>query len=230
MLSEFTDDQKISIKKCIGKPPKTETMLKNALKPAKIFNLLLKKGLIFQIPGKGKRKSRFDFTEEAVELFKSVETPKPKRASRKKRATKRVPKQTLDTASLEPLIVGIVDPYLKDFEIRIIALEKKLDYAIGLTKATKEFSIESFRSSLRSHYEKINTEERRGGMVPVPKLWDKLQIDGFSRNDFVSGLFELERQRTIELQTASDPKVVRDAEKAIDHPSRGLINYVIWRR
>ena len=230
MLSEFTDAQKISIKKCIGKSPKTETMLKKALKDAKIFNLLLKKGLIFQIPGKGRKKSRFDFTEVAVELFKSAEIPKSKKIPRKKRPPKRVTKQTLDTASLEPLIMGIVDPYLKGFEMRIIALEKKLDSTIGSTKATKEFSIDIFRSSLRSHYEKINTEERRGGMVPVPRLWDKLQIDGFSRNDFVSGLFELEHQRTIELQTASDPKVVRDAEKAIDHPSRGLINYVIWRR
>lgn len=151
---------------------------------------------------------------------------KPKRTPRKTRSTQ----QTLDTSSLEPLIMEIINPYLKGFEMRIIALEKRIESSILANSGRKEFRFDSFSSSLRSHYEQINTVERRGGMVPIPKLWDKLQIEGFSRDDFVNGLFELERQRTIELQTASDPKVVRDVEKAIDHPSRGLINYVIWRR
>ena len=135
-----------------------------------------------------------------------------------------------DLTTLEPMIVKIISPRLEVLENRILELERLFKSNKIDTIEIKAFSEKKFHDRLRYHYNIINTEERRGGMVPIPKLWDKLQIEGFSRNNFVSGLFELERKRIIELQTASDPKVVRGAEKAIKHSSRGLINYVIWRR
>lgn len=233
MLSEFTDDQKIAIKGCMGKAPNTDTMLKKALKNDELFDLLLAKKLLFEkTPAKGRRKARYDFNEEAKSLFSVVEIPKLKKAPRRKRAAR----PTIDAATIKPMVISVIEPYLKGFEARILALEKKIDTVVSSdsiknsTTTRRKFNLDNFSSKLRTYYEKINTEERRGGMVPIPRLWDELRVDGFSRNDFVSGLFELERQRIIELQTASDPKVVRDAKKAINHPSRGLINYVIWRR
>jgi len=136
----------------------------------------------------------------------------------------------LDLTTLEPMIEKIISPRLESLENRILELERLIKSNKTDTFEKKIMSKKNFQERLRYHYNRMNTQERRGGMVPIPRLWDELSVDGFSRNDFVSGLYELERQRIIELQTASDPKVVRDAEKAIDHPSRGLINYVIWRR
>lgn len=136
----------------------------------------------------------------------------------------------LDLTSLEPMIEKIISPRLEVIENRIFELEKYITSKQRGTTGKKVFSDEEFLQRLRYHYDVINTQERRGGMVPIPKLWDNLQLEGCTRDSFTSGLFRLERQRIIELQTASDPKVVREAEKAINHPSRGLINYVIWRR
>lgn len=164
--------------------------------------------------------------QKNIDISASLDRKKPTKA--KKTLKKRL--STQSSTSLEPIIISLIQPYFIRLEKRIEVLESHL---LGKTQSeTKkaEFNLEDFPTRLKFHYGKINSEERRGGMVPIPKLWDSLKVEGFSRESFVNGLFELERKRIIELQTASDPKVVREAEKAIDHPSRGLINYVIWRR
>jgi len=148
----------------------------------------------------------------------------------KVKSTRKPRAASLDPSSLEPIIVSLIQPYFIRLEKRIEVLETKILGTFPTEIAKTEFSLENFSTRLKLHYEKINSEERRGGMVPIPKLWDKLQNEGFNREHFNSGLFELERQRVIELQTASDPKIVHESDKAIKHPSRGLINYVIWRR
>lgn len=226
MLSEFTAEEKFKIIKYVEKPPKTEAQLKRYI-TSKAFNLLLNKELIYQLPSKGKAKSRFAFTDEAKKLFAEVKVKKPVKP-RKKAKPKSI---AIDRVFLEPIVKEIIHPYFETLENRIKTLEQHVITTTTVSTSVETiYDQEKFVSRLKYYYEKINSEERRGGMVPIPKLWDKLQIEGFSRNNFVSGLFELERQRIIELQTASDPKVVRGAEKAIKHSSRGLINYVIWRR
>ena len=164
---------------------------------------------------------------EVQQLFPPVEISKrePKKVKLKVTTLAR------DMKTLEPLIMQLIAPRFDALEKRLMRLEQTFtSMKIKFEEPSKPFSINDFQDRLRHYYEIINTQERRGGMVPIPKLWDKLQSEGFSRENFVSGLYELERQRAIELQTASDPKVVREADKAITHPSRGLINYVIWRR
>ncbi len=102
---------------------------------------------------------------------------------------------------------------------------------IPITKLpSKSFSSDQFTSELKNAYETINSNEGRGGMVPIPKLWDALSIIGVPRSQFEDELFRLEKERVIELQIASDPKLVNDKDKSIQHPSHGLLNYVVWRR
>lgn len=86
----------------------------------------------------------------------------------------------------------------------------------------------TFKKDLKQEYDSM-FKEKRGSMVRIPDLWYKMRRKGYNREEFEEGLFELEKQRIIELQIASDKRLVKDKEDAIDHPSRGLINYVVWR-
>ena len=128
------------------------------------------------------------------------------------------------------MILEVIKPLLKTLEDRIERLENSINRKIPSKDQKTTFSFPEFQNRIKFHYNEINREERRGGMVPIPHLWDRLHKEGINRKDFEDGLFELERQRIIELQIASDPKIVREPDKAIYHPSRGMINYVIWRR
>ena len=86
----------------------------------------------------------------------------------------------------------------------------------------------TFQSDLKQEYDSMHTE-RRGSMVRIPDVWQKMEKKGYTRKEFEKELFTMEKKREIELQTASDPKLVKDKKDAIDHPSRGLITYVVWR-
>lgn len=77
MLSKFTNEQKMKIKRHIDKSPKTEGQLKNYI-GAETFELLITDNLIIKKPEKGK-KSKFEFTGEAKQLFSKVEISEQKR-------------------------------------------------------------------------------------------------------------------------------------------------------
>ena len=120
---------------------------------------------------------------------------------------------------------------LSNLETRISSVEKhlSLNTSTGLP-SNVTLNREEFASKLRQKYDFINNNERHGGMVPIHELWDEFRRDGIGRDQFVNGLYELEKARIIDLQIASDPKFIKEPEKAIRNPTRGLINYVVWRR
>jgi len=108
-------------------------------------------------------------------------------------------------------------------------LKKKLVVYERHQKKLGTTSKTNFKHDFQQEYDSMHTE-RRGSMVRIPDLWKKMEKKGYSRKEFEKELFAMEKKREIELQTASDPKLVKDKKDAIDHPSRGLITYVVWRR
>ncbi|OLS19275.1 MAG: hypothetical protein HeimC3_46410 [Candidatus Heimdallarchaeota archaeon LC_3] len=120
---------------------------------------------------------------------------------------------------------------VSNLELRLKKIEVISKSNLQSSKVSeKHLNSRDFLIILKEKYNKINISERKGGMVPIPKLWHEMDLENISRSQFESELFDLEKERIIELQTASDPKIVRDRDKSIYHPSRGLINYVIWRK
>lgn len=157
---------------------------------------------------------------------------KPKKTTVKK--TTKAQKVSFDIKQYEDEIKEIIKketdkifPLIQELEERIKVLEKLTAEEV---QQNKKYSSDDFKELLKEEYNRINFMEKRGGMVPIPNLWDELTKKGIGRNQFEEELFKLEKERIIELQIASDPKLVKEKDKSINHPSRGLINYVVWRR
>ncbi|HKZ40868.1 MAG TPA: hypothetical protein VJ044_07880, partial [Candidatus Hodarchaeales archaeon] len=113
-------------------------------------------------------------------------------------------------------------------ESRVSSLE---DQAKASSKVViKPLSSDEFKSKLRRRFDSLNLDRRYGGLVPIPELWDAMSREGINRQQFEQGLFDLERSSVIDLQIASDTTLVKEPEKAIKHPTRGLVAYVGWRR
>lgn len=100
----------------------------------------------------------------------------------------------------------------------------------------EEYELRVFQSDLRKHYNKIDKDERRGGMVQIHSVYTKMDKD-YSPKEFKGFLLELEKERdTIDLQTASDPNLLKSKNREFLEESelsstngRGYINYVIFR-
>ena len=227
LINQFSDQQKIKIARNITKKqPMTKAAITKAI-GADALKLLTELKLVNEIQPTGRARAvKYEYTAEAKELFSKVEIPKLKRKGRRTKPT------TLDLKTLQPLVLQIMNPYFESLEKRISSLEETLvsSSVVKEDKSTSIFDANKFLDDLKHHYDWINTRERKGGMVPIPGLWDMLKKDGYKREDFENGLFELEKNRTIDLQVASDHKLLKEPEKAIKHSKRGYINYVVWRR
>ena len=85
-----------------------------------------------------------------------------------------------------------------------------------------------FQIELKNHWSELDRTYSWGGRVEIPTL--RRRMGHISDANFEKQLLELEKQRIIDLQIASDPSAVNFPEKGIQHPVRGLIYYVIWRK
>ncbi|MFX0171974.1 MAG: hypothetical protein ACFE9L_08645 [Candidatus Hodarchaeota archaeon] len=88
-----------------------------------------------------------------------------------------------------------------------------------------------FEYDLKREFDFINENKRAGNMVRIPDLYHEMK-DQYSKEEFQQKLLELEKERVIELQAASDQKVIPETERdiGISHQSRGHLNYVVWRK
>lgn len=178
---------------------------------------------------KGKAKFNISFWNEYI---KQKQKPKPKKT--RKKSAKRTPTSSLNETLIESHIMNLLNPKFDSLVNMINNLDYRLKNIENKTSpsepVTKSITSSEFKEILKKKYDLINFNERRGGMIPIPQLWDELHKEGIDRQQFEQELFVLERERVIELQIASDPILVKEREKSIEHPSRGLINYVVWRR
>lgn len=88
-----------------------------------------------------------------------------------------------------------------------------------------------FEHDLKKSYDLINEQKRAGNVVRIPDLWRELKDAGYSRAEFERELFRLEKERTIEMQAASQPRFIPEYDRklGIPHSRRGHLNYVVWR-
>lgn len=121
---------------------------------------------------------------------------------------------------------------------------------LGTTKKNKTvkkktISSDKFENKLKKEYELINKEGRRGGTVNIPDLYREMSSD-VSKSQFRKELLKLERERVIDLQTASDTKFLKNKEGSffvdskgrpqdfdssyLGKTKRGFVHYVVWRR
>ena len=171
----------------------------------------------------GKAKFSSDF-------WVSVKPKKP--PANKATVAKAASKSTYKIADAEKDIIELKEE-IKNIKQQLTVFTsfiEKIDGSSINKVPNKKMSSEEFKKELKTSYDTINFNERRGGMIPIPKLWDELSKKGVERTQFEDELFKLEKEQIIELQIANDPKLVSDQKKSIQHPSRGLINYVVWRR
>lgn len=88
-----------------------------------------------------------------------------------------------------------------------------------------------FEHDLKREYDLINEYKRAGDMVRIPDLWREMKGHGYTRSEFERELFRLEKERTIEMQTASQPRFIPEYDRklGIPHQRRGHLNYVVFR-
>jgi hypothetical protein len=126
----------------------------------------------------------------------------------------------------------LVESYREGKKVKQRTLEYlgPVGHEVGTTLASRVGTTKTnFKQDFQQEYD-LMYAERKGSMVRIPDLWQKMKNKGYSRKEFEKELFAMEKKREIELQTASDPRLVKDKKDAIDHPSRGLITYVVWRK
>ena len=135
----------------------------------------------------------------------------------------------------DELLLTLIEK-VKELDSRMSILEKTVggkdssQINIGTANLSTTISSYEFTNLLRKSYDLINFQEKRGGLIPIPKLWDEMNKKGVSRSQFENELYSLEIKGVIDLQTAGDSSLIKDSDKSLKHHTRGLINYVVWRK
>ena len=123
-----------------------------------------------------------------------------------------------------------MDPILE----RITNIEKNIESINNNLKKSdqelKNLSKIEFVKKLKIFYDKIDIQHGRGGMIPIPLIWNKFKDERIQWEHFINYLYELEKERVIDLQIASDSKLIPNPELAIDDSFRGLLYYIVWRK
>jgi len=88
------------------------------------------------------------------------------------------------------------------------------------------------KSKIKYHFDTINQEKRAGNMVRIPDLYEKVKKDDVSWKEFKKTLFELEKERVIDLQVASAHYLIPKEEHKyfLNKGKRDQIFYVVWRK
>ena len=105
----------------------------------------------------------------------------------------------------------------------------------------------TLREDIKKSFVKINENGDKSGTVELGDIWNELKGE-YPKKNIRETLLKMERERIIDLQTASDPKAIRKTDLGFyiqadqsfadydPYPSafksgrRGYINYVVWRR
>ena len=134
---------------------------------------------------------------------------------------------------MESIIARFVGKVSQDRRIRVpprIKVEKGKEYEIVIIERDSNSTIpsEDFLSLLKVEYDLLKSAGLRGGLVTIPELWQRLQ-GKVSRSLFERYLLQMESLQIVDLQVASDRRLVKDPKQGINHPKRGLIYFLSWR-
>ena len=232
---ELTESQKMILHKIstYQKPPtlaKLKQYIKNITEEDIIS--LVNLGLIEEFKDKPNVKGKYRLTELGMKVYQELPPidKKPKRTGRSSRKTTssdlaQIVYEAVSQA-LAPLISSIQELHEALADAGII--KKKSPLAESSKHLAASITLEEFKTRLQQEYERINRETRSGGMVRIPDLWRSMS-HWINKELFVKYLFDLEEQRVIDLQIASDERLVSSPEEGIRHPTRGLIYYIVWR-
>ena len=218
MSEEFSKDELILFTKIIKDLPATEYKLKNLL--GDLYPKVITKPFIVKFKAKSKKSSmKFNFTSEFKKELKNFIQSEELNSSKNRNTNEE---------NLEKLILSIVKQQLEPIYRRLEKLEN-LNNSNKYLSNSDFMNEEEFRKKLKERYDKINLNEQKGGMVPIPSLKNEFKEENLTEDHFKKYLFNLERKRVIDLQIASDRKGIPNPELGIDDKVRGLIYYVVWR-
>jgi hypothetical protein len=86
-----------------------------------------------------------------------------------------------------------------------------------------------FKALLKEKYDTIQEKEGIEGVVSITKLWKEMEREQVSRIQFEDDLFDLEKKQIIFLQRNSVTESEEEKEKAIIHPTRGILGAMTWK-
>jgi len=162
--------------------------------------------------------------KEYADIIKTV-TPPEKKKTKKKPAPKEIKSIIIETLAPIQKMMQEMDSKLNQIMNHLGLLNPPTDTVL---QQPRRVSLEEFKEELRKNWVELDRIYRWGGRVEIPIL--RKRMSSLSSDEFTHFLFELEKQRIIDLQIASDPSVVDSPEDGIQHPTRGLIYYIIWRK
>jgi len=119
-----------------------------------------------------------------------------------------------ENLTMAELRVLAQDKDVRSAGITKLTLEKRLRRKLGITKtkAKKDKQRPQIRTAILASYDKNNTRFT-GGVVKVDKIYKELKQQGYSDTEIRRGLRGLEKARHVELQIASDDKVLSPETK-----------------
>ncbi|MHA1265544.1 MAG: hypothetical protein ACTSRS_09945 [Candidatus Helarchaeota archaeon] len=225
---------------------KSKSLSENELKRKKIKDVsilerLLEKEVVKRIEPTGRaRVVKWGLTERGKELAAQIAiAPAPKKRGKKKQSLQRTlaptqsSPQALTLEDILQVVTNYCTPYFKRYNQLLDDLTEKVNYLYSKGKLKRPaMELLQFQKMVKEIYQHLNIKNNYGEVVPIPLLKQELleKTPGLSTEDFNTFLLKLEEKRVLDLQIASDPTKVPDAQEGIAHPQRGLIYYVVWRR
>ena len=243
MVDIALDAQEKAIVKAFGKETAlTEAKIKEkGLELAKLV-ILERKQVVRKIEPTGRARAiKWELTEAGQKLQTTLKEAQPieKPAAKKRPPKKQIKEEgqtALDAITMEDVIQAVTNycnPYFERYNKIIDDLSEKVTRLYEKPEGNKSvFDLGQFQRTFQEVYENLNMKNNYGDVVPIPVIKQALQVKltgQLRAEDMAEYFLKLEEKRVIDLQIASDPSKVPNAQMGILHPQRGLIYYVTWR-
>lgn len=220
----------------------TETTLKKKIDDLTRLERLIEKQLVEKVEPTGKLKAiRWNLTEKGIEIQRALQVKKapPKGAKKSPRppSAKKKQSQTIQAViTMEDVIQAVTNycaPYFQRYNAQLEALSGKLNILYQkMAMKTGPLDLRQVQKAIQEVYTALNLKNNYGDVVPIPMIKEMLRtkLGGrYEESALNELLLELEERRIIDLQIASDPSKVPNAQDGIHHPQRGVIYYITWR-
>ena len=224
MSESFSEKDLVLLAKIVKNLPVSETRLKNLI--GELYPIVIAQPFVIKIQPKTKKgvlkinftpefkKELKNYQYENTNLSKSLQAPLYQDEKFEKYLT------NLINSQLAPIIQR-----LQDLEKMVKNNNKTLNHDIYSDLMLKD----EFIPRLKEIYDKININEHKGGMIPIPTIWKELGKENINFSVFTQYLYDLERNRIIDLQIVSDRRNIPNLELGIEDKVRGLLYYIVWR-
>ena len=223
MLECYSEDELELLSKILKELPITENRLKKLL--GILYSNVINKPFIIKTSPKTKKGVlKINFTTEfkkELKLFENQRTNVFQQTSNK---------PVLDK-NLDEYLTNLINEQLKPVFQRLEKLENLVLHNSTLNRdsGANQMLKDEFTPKLKEIYDKININEHKGGMIPIPTIWKELGKENINFSVFTQYLYDLERNRVIDLQIVSDRRNIPNLELGIEDKVRGLLYYIVWR-